>query len=173
MPSPFVRYLVERYPDWVTELPTPFEIPQVSVKPEGLLEVCKWLREDGFDMLLDVGGVDYLPRRPRFEVVYHLLDMSSYRRLRLRVCPENDDEPEVPSVASIWPAAEPAEREVYDLFGVKFTGHPNLKRILMPDNWEGHPLRKDYPLQGPRGQAQKPLPSQQGRFHAPKLEPRK
>src|SRR5690606_5386360 len=117
-------------------MPTPFEIPQVHVDPDGLLEVAKWLREDGFDMLLDVGGVDYLPRTPRFEVVYHLLDMSSFRRIRLRVRPKDDTNPQVPSVASIWPVAAAPEREVYDLFGVVFTDHPGLTRILMPENWE-------------------------------------
>lgn len=170
MPKPFVRFLTEKFPEWVEVMPTPFEIPQVNVKPDGLSDVCEWLKSDGFSMLLDIGGVDYLPRRPRFEVVYHLLDMSSHRRLRLRVSPASDEQPELPSVSAIWPSAAAAEREVYDLFGVTFTGHPGLTRILMPDNWEGHPLRKDYPLQGPRGAAQKPLPSQQGRFHAPKLE---
>ena len=82
MPEPYVRFLCERYPQWVEEMPTPFEIPQVKVDPDGLLEVAGWLREDGFDLLLDVGGVDYLPRRPRFEVVYHLLDTAALRRIR-------------------------------------------------------------------------------------------
>lgn len=173
MPKPFVRSLAEQYPEWVTVLPTPFEIPQVSVDPTGHLAVFEWLHADGFDMLLDVGGVDYLPRKPRFEVVYHLLDMASHRRLRVRVSPSDDEQPELPSIAATWPSAAAAEREVYDLFGVTFTDHPNLTRILMPDTWDGHPLRKDYPMQGPRGAAEKPLPSQQGRFHAPKLEPGK
>lgn len=173
MSEPFVRLLCEKYPEWVEQLPTPFEIPQLKVDPDGLLEVARWLREDGFDMLLDIGGVDYLPRVPRFEVVYHLLDLSSHRRVRLRVSPKNDATPEVPSIASIWPSAAAPEREVYDLFGVRFTGHPDLRRILMPDNWEGHPLRKDYPLQGPRAAAEKPTPAMQGRFHAPKLQPGK
>ncbi len=104
-------------------------------------------------MLLDVGGVDYFPRSPRFEVVYHLLDMKTgAARLRLR-SPKDDAQPEVPSSAGMWPSAEPGEREVYDLFGVVFTGHPNLTRILLPTDWEGHPLRKDYPLQRPPGEA--------------------
>lgn len=173
MPKPFVKLLLNEFPDDVSQLDTPFEIPQVAVKPQALVEVCEWLRRDGFNMLLDLGGVDYLPRTPRFEVVYHVLDVAAHRRVRLRVSPENDDAPEVPSVGHVWPVAYAPEREVYDLFGVKFTGHPNLTRILMPDSWEGHPLRKDYPLQGPRGDAEKPQPAQQGRFHAPKLEPRK
>ena len=150
-------------------MPTPFEIPQVKVDPDGLLEVAGWLREDGFDLLLDVGGVDYLPRRPRFEVVYHLLDTAALRRIRLRASPKDDAKPEVPSVVPVA-CGRRREREVYDLFGVVFTGHPNLTRILMPDNWDGHPLRKDYPLQGPRAMAQQPTPARQGRFHAPKLE---
>lgn len=171
VPEPLVTLLCERFPEWVQELPTPFEIPQVSVDPRGLVPVAEWLRADGFSMLLDVGGVDYLPRSPRFEVVYHLLDIASHRRIRLRVSPADDERPEVPSVSGIWPSAVAPEREVYDLFGVVFTGHPNLTRILMPDTWEGHPLRKDYPLQGPRGAAERPTPARQGRFHAPKLQP--
>lgn len=171
MSEPVVRLLCERFPGQVEELPTPFEIPQVRVAPEALPDVCAWLRDDGFNMLLDVGGVDYLPRKPRFEVVYHLLDMAALRRIRLRVSPRDDERPKVPSIAGIWPSAAAPEREVYDMFGVVFTGHPNLTRILMPDTWDGHPLRKDYPLQGPRAAAERPTPALQGRFHAPKLEP--
>ena len=151
-------------------MPTPFEIPQVKVDPDGLLEVAGWLREDGFDLLLDVGGVDYLPRRPRFEVVYHLLDTAALRRIRLRVSPKDDAKPEVPSVAPLWPAAAAAEREVYDLFGVVFTGHPNLTRILMPDNWDGHPPAQRLPAARPQSDGAAAHSRAAGRFHAPKLE---
>ena len=107
-----------------------------------------YFKEKGFTMLLDVGGVDYYPRSPRFEVVYHFLDMKSRGRVRLRCVPQ-DERPEVPSLCAMWPSANPAEREVYDLFGIVFTGHPKLTWILMPPDWEGHPLRKDYPLKDP------------------------
>ena len=137
-------------------LPTPFDIPVVKVRPGALRDVARFLKDHGYSMLLDIGGVDYLGRRPpeeRFEVVYHLLDLQRLRRIRLRVAlPE--DNPEVPSLSDLWPSANWAEREAFDLFGIRFTGHPDLRRILMPDDWEGHPLRKDYPLRGPQRSAQ-------------------
>lgn len=136
-------------------VPTPFDIPVVKVRPDALRDVARFLKEQGYAMLLDVGGVDYLGRRPaeeRFEVVYHLLDIQRLRRIRLRVVLPQDD-PALPSLSDLWPSASWAEREAFDLFGIRFTGHPKLKRILMPDDWEGHPLRKDYPLRGPQRSA--------------------
>lgn len=161
-----VASLLETYPNDVQELPTPFDIPQVQVLPQALPAVAAWLKERGFNLLQDVGGVDYLPREPRFEVVYHLLSVANLQRVRLRV-PVGAEHPEVPTLAHLWPSAEPAEREVYDLFGIVFTGHPNLTRILLPADWEGHPLRKDYPLRGPR-EAQVRFTANKGRFHAPR-----
>ncbi len=113
-------------------------------------DVCAWLRDDAelrYNFLSDVTCVDWYPNEPRFHVVYHLLSMSSRARLRLKVL-LNGDDPNVDSVTAIWPAANFFEREVFDLFGVRFQGHPYLRRILMPENWEGHPLRKDYPVEG-------------------------
>jgi len=100
-----------------------------------------------FRFLADVTAVDLYPQEPRFEVVYHLLSLSTNQRLRLkvRVAGENSS---VPSAVSVWPAANAFEREVFDLFGITFEGHPFLERILMPEDWEGHPLRKDYPTGG-------------------------
>jgi NADH-quinone oxidoreductase subunit C len=116
------------------------------------------LRAEGVAMLLDIGGVDYPERTPRFDVVYHLLalptvpaspaEIGKPRRIRLLVGVPGDD-PTLPSVVDLWPNADWAEREIFDLFGLTFTGHPNLRRIQMPDDWIGHPLRKDYPLRGP------------------------
>jgi len=167
-PEALTEALVAKFGDQVAPLETPFEIPQYRVEPRALVDVATYLKEVGFEMLLDVGGVDYYPRSPRFEVVYHFLDMKNLRRVRLR-CSPPDERPEVPSLAAIWPAANPAEREVYDLFGVVFTGHPNLTRILMPYDWEGHPLRKDYPLRGPREKLEARFAAEKNRFHAPKL----
>ncbi|WP_324667858.1 NADH-quinone oxidoreductase subunit C [Geochorda subterranea] len=147
-----VQRLVARFGPEVEPLPTPFDVPVVKVRPGALREVAALLKEAGYAMLLDVGGVDYLGRRPpeeRFEVVYHLLDVRGLRRIRLRV-PVPEDRPEVPTLSDLWPSASWAEREVFDLFGIRFTGHPDLRRILMPDDWEGHPLRKDFPLRGSR-----------------------
>lgn len=166
-PEALSETLKARFTEGLAELETPFEIPQFRVEPRILLDVARFLRESGFDMLLDVGGVDYLPRSPRFEVVYHFLSLKTKARVRLR-CSPPDENPEVPSLSGLWPAAEAAEREVFDLFGVRFAGHPNLTRILMPSDWEGHPLRKDYPLRGPR-EAQIRFAAEKNRFHAPKL----
>ena len=113
-------------------------------------------------MLLDLGGVDYLGREPRFDVVYHLLalparvatvaEVGTPRRLRVLVGVPAEG-PELPSATALWPSADWAEREVFDLFGIVFTGHPDLRRIQMPYDWTGHPLRKDYPLRGPAREA--------------------
>ncbi|MBZ5645879.1 MAG: NADH-quinone oxidoreductase subunit C [Acidobacteriia bacterium] len=102
-----------------------------------------------FDFLSDLSCVDWHPNEPRFEVAYHLLSMQRKERLRLKVKLAGDDA-SVESLTSVWPGANSFEREVWDLFGVRFLGHPNLSRIMMPENWEGHPLRKDYPVEGYR-----------------------
>jgi NADH-quinone oxidoreductase subunit C len=109
-------------------------------------------------MLLDIGGADYPGREPRFDVVYHLLAIAPTavtvaavgKPERVRVlCGVPESDPAVPTVSDVWPAADWAEREVFDLFGIIFTGHPDMRRIQMPNDWEGFPLRKDYPLRGP------------------------
>ena len=162
-----VPALLEAFAEGVEPMETPFEQPQLRVTPAQLPAVARWLKERGFNMLVDVGGVDYLPRTPRFEVVYHLLALPQLWRLRLRV-PVDEANPEVPTVSDVWPSATHAEREVWDLFGIRFSGHPNLTRILLPDDWVGHPLRKDYPLQGPRA-GLPAFAAERNRYHAPKL----
>ena len=115
-------------------------------------EACALLKEDPacpFDFLSDVTCVDWYPSEPRFEVVYHLLSIPNKERVRLKVR-LNSSSPAIDSITSVWPGANYFEREVYDLFGVRFNGHPYLRRILMPEDWEGHPLRKDYPVEGYR-----------------------
>jgi NADH-quinone oxidoreductase subunit C len=128
-------------------------MPTIFVAPDDLIETCRALRdvpELRFAFLADVLPIDYLPRQPRFEITYLLASLGTAgfgdtpKRLRLKV--RVPDGP-VPSVSSIWPAAAWAEREAYDLFGIHFSDHPDLRRILMPDDWEGFPLRKDYPVQ--------------------------
>ncbi len=117
-----------------------------------LREACVLLKSDptcDFNYLSDVTCVDWLPEEPRFEVVYHLFSIAKKERVRLKARLSGDS-PVIESVTSIWPGANYAEREVYDLFGVRFTGHPYLRRLLMPEDWEGHPLRKDYPVEGYR-----------------------
>ncbi len=130
-------------------------IPTIVVAREQLVEACRVLRdapELAFAVLLDVVPVDYLPREPRFEISYLLLSPgvagygASPGRLRVKVRVPGGD-PRVPTVAGVWTAAGWAEREAFDLFGIHVDGHPDLRRILMPEDWEGHPLRKDYPVQ--------------------------
>jgi NADH-quinone oxidoreductase subunit C len=119
------------------------------VLPAGaLIEVCTFLRDDpelDFVMLSWIAGVDYQPRVPRFETVYSLLSLSNALRFTLKVrVPEEN--PRVPSVVGVWPTANWLERETYDFYGIEFTGHPDLTRILLPEDWVGWPLRKDSPL---------------------------
>jgi NADH-quinone oxidoreductase subunit C len=117
----------------------------VLVKREFLAGMCFFLREDlGFDMLLDICGADYPKRSERFEVVYHLRSTEKGTRLRVKTRAPVDDA-HVPSVHAIWKAANWFEREAFDMFGIRFEGHNNLKRLLTFDGFEGHPLRKDYP----------------------------
>ncbi|MGH9804881.1 MAG: NADH-quinone oxidoreductase subunit C [Candidatus Acidiferrales bacterium] len=114
--------------------------------------VLEFLKNDPalrFNFLADLTAVDLYPAEPRFEVVYHLRSMHSGQRLRVKAR-VTGEAPRIDSVVSLWPVADMLEREVFDLFGIHFTGHPNLQRLLMPEDWEGHPLRKDYPVEGPR-----------------------
>jgi len=123
----------------------------VVIKREHLLEVCAFLRDDpalDFKMPIDVCGVDYLGHKePRYEVVYHLFSVTQRARLRLKVEVDEDDAT-VPSVIGIWRGVDWFERECWDMYGIRFEGHPELKRILMYEGFEGHPLRKDYPQRG-------------------------
>jgi NADH-quinone oxidoreductase subunit C len=124
----------------------------IYIEPSQIREVCALLRENGtcpFNYLSDVTCVDWYPSVPRFEVVYQLLSIPNKERVRLKVR-LNEDNPAVESVTSVWPSANFFEREVFDLFGIRFSGHPYLRRIQMPEDWEGHPLRKDYPVEGYR-----------------------
>lgn len=112
---------------------------------ERLIEALETARAGGFSMLTDLTAVDRHPASPRFEVVYLLTSPQAPSRVRLKVRVEEQDAA-LPSATSVWPGAGWPEREVFDLFGIRFDGHPDLKRILLPDDWEGHPLRKDFPL---------------------------
>ncbi len=120
----------------------------LEVPREKIVPVCEFLKTHcHYNLLADVTATDWYPVEPRFRVVYHLYSLKSFQLLRLKVRLDGAD-PRVESVCSVWPTANWFEREVYDLFGVFFTGHPDLLRILMPEDWEGHPLRKDYPVEG-------------------------
>jgi NADH-quinone oxidoreductase subunit C len=124
----------------------------IYVDRSDIRETCALLKEDTacpFNFLSDVTCVDWYPSEPRFEVIYHLLSIPNKERVRLKVLLSSSS-PVVDSITSVWPGANFFEREVFDLFGVRFSGHPYLRRLLMPEDWEGHPLRKDYPVEGYR-----------------------
>ena len=122
----------------------------IVLPPERLLRAAEYLQaEPGlqFDLLSDISAVDRFPIEPRFEVNYHLVSIPLRQTLRLRIWISGQD-PVLATITPVWPTANWHEREIYDLFGIRFEGHPDLHRILMPDDWEGHPLRKDYPVEG-------------------------
>jgi len=122
----------------------------LEIAPSKIASVCGFLKYDRkFVRLSTVTAVDRYPAEPRFEVVYHLHSLEGNERIRLK-CRLGGGNPEIDSATSVWRSADWYEREVFDLFGIRFTGHPDLRRIMLPDGWEGHPLRKDYPVTGQR-----------------------
>jgi len=121
----------------------------IRVERAEIVAVCTFLRDDcSYNFLSDLCGVDYLGRTPRFEVVYNMYNLTNKTRLRVKVDVDGHD-PRVDTVSGVWSTANWHERECWDLLGIAFNNHPDLRRILMPVDWQGHPLRKDYPLQGP------------------------
>lgn len=148
-----VQELKERYPGDVLDAYPYMDQWNVLLRRDRIVEICRDLRDDPrmqFNHLADLTGVDYLPKTPRFEVVYNLFSMPFGQRLRLKV-PLEESDLQVDSLAFLWRGADFLEREVFDLFGITFRNHPNLRRIMMADDWEGHPLRKDYPGESPEG----------------------
>lgn len=146
--SPVFGRLRERFGETIIEHHAAFGDETVIVDPGRLVEVIGFLKDEPgleFDLLMDLCGVDYLPRRPRFEVVYHLFSVKHRFRQRVKVQLAEPD-PEVGSITELYRVANWFEREVWDMFGIKFTGHPDLRRILMYEEFEGHPLRRDYPI---------------------------
>jgi NADH-quinone oxidoreductase subunit C len=122
----------------------------LEIAPPKIVSVCGFLKYDqSFVRLSTVTGVDRYPAEPRFEVVYHLHSIERNQRLRLK-CRLSGADPVIESVTSVWRSANWYERETFDLFGIRFINHPDLRRIMMPDDWDGHPLRKDYPITGSR-----------------------
>jgi NADH-quinone oxidoreductase subunit C len=164
------KALQEKFPQGVTAVEEFRGEVTVIVERKALLEVAAYLRDtDGyeFNLLSDLCGIDYLPQTPRFAISYIIYSLPHNQTLRLKVSvPET--EPSVPSLTGIYPSANWPEREVYDMFGISFDNHPDLRRILMPFDWTGYPLRKDYPLgyeevefsfNFDRVEAQKPKPT--------------
>jgi len=147
---PVLKKLQEKFPGSLFEAKTFREETTVTVPKKEIVEICKLLYADPdlqYQFLTDLCGLDFFPERPRFEVVYLLTSLRTNQRLRLKV--KVGEGESVLSVESVWKAANWLEREVYDLFGIPFEKHPDLRRILLWDGFEGHPLRKDFPVEGP------------------------
>jgi len=139
--------LRERFPDAVIATHTNSGDATVQIKSDALVDVCTFLRDDpalAFDFLVDVTAVDYIGSVPRFELVYHLCSLQRQHRLRIKTRVPEDD-PHVASVTPVWIGANWLERETYDMYGIRFDGHPDLRRIYLYEEFQGHPLRKDYP----------------------------
>ena len=156
--APVLRELLEALPEAILETHAQHGDATAVVERARILDVLGWLRDGSqleFDMLTDLTAVDYLPRTPRFEVVYHLYSATQHHRVRIKVQVE-EGEALLASAVNLYPSANWMEREVWDLYGIRFDGHPDLRRILLYEEFEGHPLRKDYPkerrqpLVGPR-----------------------
>jgi NADH-quinone oxidoreductase subunit C len=146
-----VAALRQAHPDFVREVVEAFGETTIIVPRESIVEVCQFLKTTPgleFNLLSDICGVDRgAEEDPRFEVNYQLFSTTKHHRLRLKVLLAEDDA-KVPTVTTVWRTANWHERETFDMFGVRFEGHPDLRRILLPDDWQGHALRKDFPLRG-------------------------
>ena len=150
--SPMIARIRASQPEAIARLVSFRGETTVLVRREHLRPLAEFLAGDpelAFTFLSDITGVDRFPTEPRFELNYHLLSITRRDSLRLRVRLSGES-PVIETVEPVWPTANWHEREIFDLFGIRFEGHPDLRRILMPDDWEGYPLRKDYPVEGPR-----------------------
>jgi len=150
-PSPLVAAFQREHPEWITQVVDALGETTIIVPRESIRAACTFLKawsESRFDFLSDLSGVDRgVEEEPRFEVNYHLFSTTKHHRWRLKVL-LNEENVHVDSVTSVWRTANWHERETFDLFGVIFDGHPDLRRILLPEDWQGHSLRKDFPLRG-------------------------
>lgn len=145
--SPLLDELHRRFPGAISEAVIFRKMPSLTVAKESLVAMCEFLKSDeggGYTLLTDETAVDYPKREKRFEIIYHLYSFPRNDRLRLKVLAAEGEK--VPSVVGVWPTANWLEREVYDMFGVQYEGHPDLRRILLPEEWVGHPLRKDHDI---------------------------
>jgi NADH-quinone oxidoreductase subunit C len=145
--NPSAVLIESRMPDVIVNAYAAADGPVLGVRADSIFSVCRLLKEEaGFERLSAVTGVDWWPREPRFEVIYLLHSIRTTARLRLSV--RVSEGAVLDSVVPVWRGANWYEREVFDLFGIGFRNHPNLERIMMPADWEGYPLRKDYPVHG-------------------------
>ena len=146
-----VALLEEKFPDEVVEVVEFRGDTTIEVKPERIVDICTALKDGhdtGYKYLSMIAGMDYSPASPRFGVVYALYSHKHHDRITLKTRLADDQSPAIDSVAKVWSTANWHEREAYDMMGIRFNGNPDLRRILMPDDWVGHPQRKDYPLKG-------------------------
>jgi NADH-quinone oxidoreductase subunit C len=146
---PALKAILAWNPQALTDAKFDREELTLTIAPEEIRAAVATVQAAGYNFFEDMTAVDWFPSSPRFQLSYHILSHSYKERIRLRVLLE-DENPSVASIVPVWPAANFYEREVFDLFGIAFDEHPNLRRIMMPDEWQGHPLRKDYPVEGYR-----------------------
>jgi NADH-quinone oxidoreductase subunit C len=146
---PAVKALLAVNPDTLADARFDRGELTLTIVPAQIRAAAQAIKAAGYNAFEDVTAVDWYPSSPRFQVSYHIVSHAQKERIRLRVFLPAED-PAVETITSVWPGANYYEREVFDLFGIHFEGHPNLRRILMPDDWNGHPLRKDYPVEGYR-----------------------
>jgi NADH-quinone oxidoreductase subunit C len=146
-----VALLEDKFAEEVVEVVEFLGDTTIVVKPERIVEICTALKDNhdtAFRYLSMIAGMDYLPASPRFGVVYNLYCHKHHNRITLKTLLADDRAPMIDSVSMVWSSAIWHEREIYDMMGIRFNGHPDLRRLLMPGDWVGHPQRKDYPLRG-------------------------
>jgi NADH-quinone oxidoreductase subunit C len=146
---PAIQAILNRHPTALTDAKLAFGELTLTIDPTQIRAACAAVQAAGYNFFEDMTAVDWFPAAPRFQLSYHLLSHARKERIRLRVLLDGD-ELIVDSIVPVWPGANFYEREVFDLFGIRFAGHPDLRRILLPDDWKGYPLRKDYPVEGYR-----------------------
>src|SRR6185312_4920708 len=144
-----VASLLTAFPDAILDAVFDRNELTLTIAKDQIRDAARTVQQAGYNFLEDVTCIDWYPSDPRFHVIYHILSHSLKEQVRL-VAQVDSVDPSIDSITSVWPSANFYEREVWDLFGVRFNGHPNLRRIMMPDEWQGHPLRKDYPVEGYR-----------------------
>jgi len=146
---PAVKAVLSWNADALTDAKVDFGELTLTIASAEIRAASTALQSAGYNFFEDMTAVDWFPASPRFQLSYHLLSHAFKDRIRLRVVLDDAD-PTIDSIVPVWPGANFYEREVFDLFGIRFTGHPDLRRIMLPDDWQGHPLRKDYPVEGYR-----------------------
>lgn len=146
---PAIKALLAWKPDALTDARFDFGELTLTIASTEIRAACSTVQAAGYNFFEDMTAVDWYPGEPRFQLSYHILSHALKERIRLRVLLD-EAQPSVDSITPVWPGANFFEREVFDLFGIRFADHPDLRRIMLPDDWKGHPLRKDYPVEGYR-----------------------